>query len=62
MLGHGEASEAMSIDAFCMHKASFDCAFSAGPLCSLHFGWGTAAGDDELWQVWRGLLFAAVLK
>lgn len=26
---------AMSIDAFCMHKASFDCAFSAGPLCSL---------------------------
>lgn len=26
---------AMSIDAFSMHKASFDCAFSAGPLCSL---------------------------
>ena len=60
MLGHGEASEAMSIDAFCMHKASFDCAFSAGPLCSLHFGCGTAAGDDEITVCCRSQVISLV--
>ena len=54
---HAMAAEAMSIDAFCMHKASFDCAFSAGALCSLQFG--TDVGD-ELWQASRRLRFDTV--